>query len=125
MSRGLRRGHCDRGLTQSIQWALLAPVIMLTIVGLVQAAVWLQARQCAGQAAISGAEAEALFQAPAGSGRTVAEQIAQQGGLENVHVRVHRTGGMAVVTVTASANTFLNFGQGRVSRTASIPLERP
>ena len=120
--RGL---HRDRGLSQAVQWALLAPLVVLMIVGLVQGAVVLQARQVAKSAAMAGAEAEAWFGAPVGSGVDVASRAATGSGLKDVSVSASRTSGMAHVTVTASADLFLDFGQGRVIHTAVMPLEAP
>ena len=128
MVRRVQAGHRargDRGAAQSLQWTLLAPVVVLATIGLVQSAIVLDARQTARTAALAGAEAEALFRAPVGSGRPVATSVAQTGGLRNVTVTVSRTNGMAVVTVTGSADTFLDVGQGNITRTATIPLEEP
>lgn len=119
-----RLGHRDRGLSQSVQWVLLTPLIVLMMVGIVQSAVVLHARQAASNAAMAGAEAEAWFRAPVGSGAEVARRSATSAGLREVTVRVQRSGGVAHVTVTGSADLFLDFGQGRVSRTAVMPLER-
>ena len=115
----------ERGLGQSVQWALLAPLIVLMISGVVQGAVILQARQVATSAAMAGAEAEAWYLSPAGSGAAVAQQAAVGSGLRDVTVSVTRSSGVATVTVTGSADLFLDFGQGRVSRTAVMPLEVP
>ena len=120
-----RIGHRDRGLSQSVQWALLTPLIVLMISGVVQAAVVLQAHQIAKSAAMAGAEAEAWYGAPAGSGAAVAQRSAVGAGLREVTVRVTRSSGVATVTVSGSADLFLDFGQGRVSRTAVMPLEVP
>lgn len=115
----------ERGLSQSVQWVLLAPLIVLMISGIVQAAAILQAQQVARSAAMAGAEAEAWYQAPAGSGGAVAQRAAVGSGLRDVTVSVTRSSGVATVTVTGSADLFLDFGQGRVSRTAVMPLEVP
>lgn len=121
----LRPAHRDRGLSQSVQWALLTPLIVLMISGIVQAAVVLQAQQVARSAAMAGAEAEAWFDSPAGSGADVAHQTATDSGLKDVTVTVSRNAGVATVTVSGSADLFLDFGQGRISRTAVMPLEVP
>ncbi|WP_434539620.1 TadE/TadG family type IV pilus assembly protein [Aestuariimicrobium sp. Y1814] len=120
-----RRPHRERGLSQSVQWALLTPLVVLLIVGVVQAAAVLQARQVANSAALAGAEAEAWYQAPVGSGGEVARRSATGSGLRNVTVTSRRSGGMATVTVSGSADLFLDFGQGRVTSTAVMPLEEP
>lgn len=115
----------DRGLSQSVQWALLTPLIVLMISGIVQGAVVLQAHQIAKSAAMAGAEAEAWYNAPPGSGANVAKQAAIGSGLRNVTVSVTRSSGVATVTVTGSADLFLDFGQGRVTKSAVMPLEVP
>ena len=41
----------ERGVSESTQWALLIPVVMLVVLGTIQAGIWLYARTVAGQAA--------------------------------------------------------------------------
>lgn len=119
------RRRCERGASQSLQWALLTPLIVLALLGTVQGAIVLRAQQSARTAAMAGAEAEAWSGAAAGSGGEVARQVADSGGLREVQVAVTRQSGLATVTVTGSADLFLDFGQGRVTRTVSMPLEEP
>lgn len=119
------RWKLDRGAAQSMQWALLTPLLTLAILGLVQGAVILQARQSVREAAFAGAQAEALYGAPAGSGAVTARRVAESAHLREVHVSTERSGQVAVVTVSALPDSFFNIGQGRVSRTAIVPLEVP
>lgn len=124
-SRRATRARRERGLTQSVQWALLTPVVVLAVLGTIQAAIIYQAQEVARQAAAAGAEAESWYGAQTGSGAAVAERVADGGGLKNTQVRVKRRGGLAVVTVSGRADVFLDLGQGRVTRTATFPLEEP
>ncbi|MGA4507043.1 TadE/TadG family type IV pilus assembly protein [Propionibacteriaceae bacterium G1746] len=118
-----RRAHRDRGLGQTVQWALLTPLLVMMMVGLVQGAVVLQARQAAKSAAMAGAEAESWHGSPRGTGAEVAQRAAAGSGLHDVTVTVTRQGGLARVTVTGRPDLFFDVGQGRVSATAVMPLE--
>lgn len=115
----------ERGASHSLQWALLAPVVVLALVGTIQAAIVLRAQQTARSAAMAAAEIESRHGASEGDGRHVAAQVASQGDLRDVQVSITRQNGLVTVTVSGSADTFLDIGQGRVTRTASMPLEEP
>ena len=46
----------ERGSSESTQWALLIPALMLVVLGTIQAGVWLHGRNVAAQAASAAAE---------------------------------------------------------------------
>lgn len=119
------RGAADRGASQSLQWALLTPVLILAIIGMIQYAVILQAQQAASTAAMMGAEAQARHGARPGAGTDVASTSAEEAGLTAVSATTQYHGGLVTVTVTGRANLFLDLGQGRITRRATMPLERP
>ena len=79
--------HDERGITDSMQWAILLPVILLTVFGILQVGLWAHGRTVATQAAVTGAERGALADAPAGDGPEAARRVAAAGGgATGVHV---------------------------------------
>ena len=102
--------HNERGLSQSLPWALLTPLLMTVILLGVQTAVVLHGRQEARHAAMAGAEAEALFGAPQGTGGDLARQVALDAGLREVRVTTVRRNGLVTLTVHARAEVFLDLG---------------
>jgi Flp pilus assembly protein TadG len=110
----------QRGVSESVQWAVLMPVFLMLILGLVQLGVWLHARTVASQAAATVADLQTWGSADAvGAGR----RVAAEGGLANVSITSDVHEGMVVVTVSASAPLFFDVGQGRVVESAVLPLE--
>lgn len=116
--------HPDRGMSESLQWAVLLPTIMLAVLGTIQAAVWLHGHNVARQAASAAAQAESAALAGSGSGARSAEQIAAAGGLTGVRVDVQRSVTTVRVDVTGQVALPIDLGLGRISQTATAPLER-
>lgn len=114
----------SRGLSESVQWALLTPLILLCVLGLVQAGVVLHARNSVRQAALAGAETQALLGADPTFGAATAERVARAGDLSDVTTQVQLGPELVTVTVTGRARIFFDLGQGRVSATATWPRER-
>ncbi len=124
MSNGHRRllDH-ERGLSESVQLALLLPLILLTLLATIQGAVWLHGRNAVTNAAIAAAEVQAMQGSGAGSAQGVATRIAEDAGL--TAVTVHTGGGAETVTVTVAARVPLVIDVDRevVQATASRPRE--
>lgn len=114
----------ERGLSDSLQWALLAPVVLLAVLGLVQAGVVLHARNSVRQAAMGAAEAEAVLGSRGGDGQAVAARIAAPG-VEDVTTTVVRSGGTVTVVVRGRAPVFFDLGMAGVEARAVMPLEVP
>lgn len=112
-------------MSESVQWTLIAPVVLLAVLGLVQVGSWLHARNAAASAALAGAETQSWADAAQGSGAAVAERIASQAGLREVVVRVEQSGGLVAVEVTGRADSFFPIGLTRVRSRALQPMERP
>lgn len=120
--RGRPRG--ERGLSESVQWALITPVLLLLLLGGIQIGVVLHGRHAAGAAAQAAAEAAAAFEAPIDAGRDAALPVARTAGLRDVDVGVIRAGGRVDVVVDARVPIFFDVGQGHVQARASRPVER-
>ena len=122
MSNGHRRllDH-ERGLSESVQLALLLPLILLTLLATIQGAVWLHGRNAVTNAAIAAAEVQAMQGSCAGSAQGVATRIAEDAGL--TAVTVHTGGGAETVTVTVAARVPLVIDVDR--EVVQAPASRP
>lgn len=114
----------ERGLSESLQWAVLMPLLMLAVLGIIQSGIWLHGRSVVANAALAGAEAQALSGAGGGTGARVAREVAERGGLRDVQVEVG--GGRDVaVTVSGRVDSFFTAGRSTVSARAEMPREMP
>jgi hypothetical protein len=111
----------QRGISESTQWALLTPLVMLLTLGLVQLGVWLHARTVAGDAAATVADLMAIDDPGAGS---AGERVATTGGLQEVTISSSRDAGLVVVTVSGRVPIFFDLGQGRITERAVVPMEQ-
>lgn len=110
----------QRGISESTQWALLTPLVMLLTLGLVQLGVWLHARTVAGEAAATVAD---LMAAGSLGAAAAGERVASAGGLQQVAISATRDGGLVVVTVTGRVPIFFDVGQGQIAERAVLPAE--
>jgi Flp pilus assembly protein TadG len=117
----------ERGLSESVQWAVLWPLLMLVTLGIIQAGIFLHGRNVAQRAATAAVDAARGSYGSYGSAAD-AEQlgttIAGAGGLRNISVRVQRTGTTARADVSAYAPMIFDLDLGRIDETAAAPLER-
>lgn len=118
------RRRDERGLSDSVQWAILTPLLLLTVLGLIQGGIWLHGRDVAVHAAIAAAEEGALFGASEASARNVAARITDAGGLADVTIDVSRGTERVRVVVSGRMPTFVDLGQTRVSEQATRPVEQ-
>ncbi|MFB9618587.1 TadE/TadG family type IV pilus assembly protein [Brooklawnia cerclae] len=95
------RGASGRGLSESVQWAVVMPVVLLALFGLVQGGVWLAGRSAVQQAAMAAAEHAAFAGGNAAQARSVAESVAGGSGLQVETVVVQETGTGVRVDVSA------------------------
>ena len=114
----------ERGLSQSVQYAVIFPTLMLSTLGIIQAGVWIHGRNVVARSAASAADVARGSAGSAADAHQSALRLATAGGLENVQVRVSRGAARVDVTVTAQAPLIFDVGLGRISETASAPVER-
>jgi Flp pilus assembly protein TadG len=114
----------ERGLSESVQWAILWPLLMLVTLGIIQAGIFLHGRNVAQRAATAAVDAARGSYGTAADAQHIAEAIASSGGLKNLSVRVQRTGTTASADVSADAPMIFDLSLGRITETASAPLER-
>lgn len=114
----------DRGMSGSVQWAILVPVILLTVLGAIQVGLWAYGRTVASHAAIAAAEEAALLGASEADARALGTEIASGGGLTDVQVQLVVDANNARATVRGRMPTFVDLGQTRVSEQATRPREQ-
>jgi Flp pilus assembly protein TadG len=114
----------ERGLSESVQWAVLWPLLMLLTLGIIQAGIFLHGRNVAQRAATAAVDAARGSYGSAGDAEQLGATIAGAGGLRNVSVRVRRTGSTVTADVTAYPPMIFDLDLGRINETAAAPLER-
>jgi hypothetical protein len=114
----------QRGQSQSVQYAVLLPVLMLSTLGVIQAGVWLHGHDVAVRAANGAADVARGSYGTAAEAEDLGTKLAVAGGLEHVRVDVVRGAGRADVTVSADPPLIFDVGLPRISETASVPVER-
>ena len=114
----------ERGLSESVQWAVLWPALMLLTLGIIQAGIFLHGRNVAQRAATAAVDAARGSYGSAAEAEHLAANIASSGGLKNISVRVQRTGTTVSADVSASSPMIFDLRLGRISETATAPMER-
>ena len=116
---------CDeRGLSESVQWAVLWPALMLVTLGIIQAGIFLHGRNVAQRAATAAVDHARGSYGSVAEAQHLAVNIASSGGLKNISVLVKRTGTTATADVSASAPMIFDLRLGRINESATAPLER-
>ena len=114
----------ERGVSESVQYALIWPVLMLVTLGIIQSGIWLHGRNVAQRAATAAADTARGTYGTSGDAETVARDIAQSGGLQEISVVVRRSPTAVTVVVHAQAALILDLGLSSLTETASAPVER-
>jgi Flp pilus assembly protein TadG len=114
----------ERGLSESVQWAVLWPALMLVTLGIIQAGIFLHGRNVAQRAATAAVDTARGSYGSVADARQLATTIAGSGGLKDISVRVQRTAITVTVDVSATAPMIFDFRLGRINETAAAPLER-
>jgi Flp pilus assembly protein TadG len=114
----------ERGLSESVQWAVLWPALMLLTLGIIQAGIFVHGRNVAQRAATAAVDAARGSYGSAADAQYLAANIATSAGLKDISVRVQRSGTTVSADVSASAPMIFDLRLGRISETASAPLER-
>jgi Flp pilus assembly protein TadG len=114
----------ERGLSESVQWAVLWPALMLLTLGIIQAGIFLHGRNVAQRAATAAVDAARGSYGSAADAEHLAANIASSGGLKNISVRVQRTGATVSADISANAPMIFDLRLGRINETATAPMER-
>ncbi len=118
------RPRDQRGITESAQFALIWPLLLLVSLGIIQAGIWIHGHNVANRAANAAVDAASGSYGSSAEARQIAEGIARSGGLTAVDVRVSAGSTVTQVTVAGNAPTLLDLPLGRIHETASAPVER-
>jgi TadE-like protein len=120
--------HCvtrnERGLSESIQYAVIVPALMLSTLGIIQAGVWIHGHNVAIRAASAAADTARGTYGTTFGAVDLASKLAVAGGLKDVHVSAVKGPARVDITVTGRAPTIFDVGLGRISESASSPVER-
>ena len=114
----------ERGLSESVQWAVLWPLLMLLTLGIIQAGIFLHGRNVAQRAATAAVDVARGSYGSAADAEHLGESIASSGGLKSISVRVQRTGTTVTADVSAYPPMIFDLDLGRINETAVAPLER-
>jgi Flp pilus assembly protein TadG len=118
------RARDERGLSESVQWAVLWPALMLVTLGIIQAGIFLHGRNVAQRAATAAVDAARGSYGSVADAQHLAANIAASAGLKDVSVRVQRSGTTVTADISATAPMIFDLRLGRINETASAPLER-
>jgi Flp pilus assembly protein TadG len=119
-----RRRTDQRGLSSSTQLAVVFPLLLLLTLGILQAGLWLHARNVAQRAATAAVDVARGSYGTAGEGEQRARDLAAAAGLTDVVVHVDRGPQQVIADVSVTATLVLDLGLGTVEETASGPRER-
>lgn len=110
-------------MTESVQLALIWPLLLLVTLGVIQAGLWVHGRQVALRAASAAAEVASGRDGSAGAARALADQIARSAGLRFVDVDLQTSATQVRVVVSGRTPTLLDLPLGRISESAAAPRE--
>ncbi|WP_130866534.1 TadE/TadG family type IV pilus assembly protein [Acidipropionibacterium timonense] len=102
-------------MSESVQWTLLWPLVLLSLLAVVQGAVVLQARSAVTEAARAAVRAQALVGSQPGDARAAAIQVCAGSGVQHLQVRTSQESGLVRVDVQATAPTLIAGPLSRVS----------
>ena len=114
----------ERGLSESVQWAVLWPLLMLVTLGIIQAGIFLHGRNVAQRAATAAVDAARGSYGSTTDAEQLGSTIAGSGGLRDISVRVRATGTTVSADVSGYAPMIFDLDLGRINETAAAPLER-
>lgn len=111
-------------MSESVQYALIWPVLMLATLGIIQSGIWLHSRNVTLRAATAAADTARGTYGASSDAEAVARDIARSGGLREISVAVNRSPTSVTVVVHAQAALILDLGLGSLTSAASAPVER-
>lgn len=123
MSRTVSRVD-QRGMTESVQWALIWPLLLLVTLGVIQAGLWVHGRQSALRAAAAAADVASGRDGSAGAAEDLAASIARSAGLTSVEVDVQTSATQVRVLVSGQIPTIIELPLGHIRESAAAPRER-
>lgn len=107
-----------------MQFAIVMPLLMLISLGIIQAGVWLHGRNVAAEAANAAADVARSYGGDDVDAERAAHRVAAVGGLQDVVVRIDPDGRVVRVHLSARTPLIFDIGRGRITATATAPMER-
>ncbi|GAB3708262.1 TadE family protein [Mariniluteicoccus flavus] len=120
----MTRSRNERGASESVQWALLAPVMLAVLFGAIQVGLMWHGRNVAVNAAAAAVEAESAYGSRPGDAQRAAATIAHAGGLLDHRVEVSGDATAVRARVVGRIPVLVDLGLGQVDEIASAPRER-
>jgi len=114
----------ERGISESVQWAILGTVFLACLLGIIEAGLLLHARSVVVAAAQAASEAQAAWGASPGQADQVAHEFVAEGGLAGATVDVAASATDVTVTVSADAPSLIGWASPRVTARSTRPLEQ-
>lgn len=111
-------------MSESVQWALLWPLLLLVTIGIIQAGLWVHGRQSALRAAVAAADLASGRDGSAGPAENLASDIARSAGLASVEVDVQTSATQVRVVVSGRTPALLQLPLGHIRESAAAPRER-
>ena len=111
----------ERGVSESLQWSLVWPVVLLVVVAVIQTAVVLQARATVTEAARAAVRVQALRRSRAGEAVATARDVARASKVTDVTVTVSTTDSLIRVDVEGRAAAL--FGAAVAVRGHAVAVE--
>lgn len=126
LRRMLRNATEDERGFETAETAIVLPVLLVMILGLIQGALWYHGSNLTQAAATNAYEAARLYEATTADGITAGNTTASQAGgmLTNVTVTVTRNGNEITATVTATTPSIIPGANTTVTKTITGPIER-
>lgn len=119
-------GSAERGISESVQWALVWPLVALAVISVVQTALVLQARSALTEAARAAARAHAVVGARPADALTAARAVVARSGVRDLRVAVREDAGLVRVEATGQAPSIVaDLVAPRLSAHAVEPREEP
>jgi len=114
----------EAGVATTAALVLLFPMLLVLMLGVVQAVMWQHSREQTTATAQGAAASVARYGTPIGDARVAATRdLARNGTLHDVTVAVARDGGNVVVTVHATASGIIAGTHVGITVTAAEPVE--
>jgi Flp pilus assembly protein TadG len=110
-------------MTESVQIALIWPLLLLVTLGVIQAGLWIHGRQAALRAAIAAVDIASGSNGSSGAASELAADIARSAGLNAVTVDVQTSSTSVRVVVSGTTPAILDLPLGRISESAAAPRE--
>ena len=101
----------ERGLSESVQWVLVWPGVMMAIAAAIQTVLVLQARSVAIEAARAAVHADAMLGSTPSDAPRAASQVCAGSGVSQLHVHTDRHARIVRVDVDVQAARFFPAGR--------------